>query len=376
MKSPILYSIIAAALLGGTLATEAQEAASPTVSIPETSAWKTPDKIRQTLAARITKSLPGLSTKQVTTFIKNPENLRLLLLYRLAEAETGSREGYARYNENLTKAVTQKLEAIAQLEKEVSAKNGPEKTNAKYRLSCARKDLKVLQREAKYPADLSKCGKVLQAILSDNEWMEQIAYSGELHNFTRVVQIIAAVAEGDAKALRKGVERDTTTAIALEYARCGGKLTAAVERAQYFLKYQRQGRLNSSFDTLPIHQRRVVCGWKHDHRAGTIKAFEWALDNMHLPDWQYPASCWRCGYILDNVYGDSIHGAHYFAPWEGVYTDNHMILTKEVGGVCGGLSHFGAASACANGVPALTAGEPGHCAYIVLINGHWTPHTP
>jgi len=202
MKSPIIYSIIAAALLGGTLAAEAQEAVSPIVSTPESAAWKTPDKLRQTLAARIIKNLSDISTKQVTTFIKNPENLRLLLLYRLAEAETGASEGYARYNENLTRAVNQKLEAISQLEKEVGAKNGPEKDNAMYRLSCARKDLKVLQREAKYPADLSKCGKVLQAILSDNEWMEQIAYSGELHNFTRVVQIIAAVAEGDTIALR------------------------------------------------------------------------------------------------------------------------------------------------------------------------------
>ena len=104
-----------------------------------------------------------------------------------------------------------------------------------------------------------------------------------------------------------------------------------------------------------------------------MKAFEWALKNVHIPDWQYPASCWRCGYVLDNVYGDSVHGSHYYAPWVGVATDNHMWLAKNVGGVCGGLSHFGAASACANGVPALTAGEPGHCAYIVLVNGKWTP---
>ncbi len=373
MKSPIFYSIIATVLWGSTLTAAASGSASVTVTLPEVSAWQTPDKLRQDLAAKITKGLPGLSTKQVTAFIRKPENLRLLLLYRLAESEAGAREGYARYNENLAKAVTQQQEAIVQLEKEVGTKSGPEKANAMYRLTCARKDLNVLQREAKYPADLSKCGKVLRAILTDNEWMEQIAYSGELHNFTRVVQIIAAIAEADSKALSKGAERDTATAVALEYARCGGKLTAAVERAQYFLKNLRLGRLNSTFETLPMHQRRVACGWKHDHRAGTIEAFEWALDNVHLPDWQYPASCWRCGYILDNVYGDSIHGPHYFAPWNGVYTNNHMILTKEVGGVCGGLSHFGAASACANGVPALTAGEPGHCAYIVLVNGKWTP---
>ena len=373
MKSPIFYTTIAAMLLGGTLSPAALASTSQAVAIPAASAWQNPDSVRKELAAKITKALPDLTPNQVRDFIKKPENLRMLLMYRLADAEVSAKDGYARYNENLAKAVSQKQEQIARLEKEVKSKKGSEKDNAEYRLTCARKDLKVLQREAQYPADLSKCGKVLQAILADNAWMEQIAYSGELHNFTRVVQIIAAVAAEDAKALRKGVERDTVTAIALEYARCGGRLTAAVERAQYFLKYWRLGRLNASFDALPMHQRRVACGWKHDHRAGTITAFEWALDNMHLPDWQYPASCWRCGYILDNAYGDSIHGNHYFAPWEGVYTDNHMILTKEVGGVCGGLSHFGAASACANGVPALTAGEPGHCAYIVLVNGKWTP---
>ena len=43
------------------------------------------------------------------------------------------------------------------------------------------------------------------------------------------------------------------------------------------------------------------------------------------------------------------------------------------GGVCGGLSHFGASCALANGVPALTSAEPGHCSYIVLVGNKWVP---
>lgn len=373
MKSPLLYSVIAAVLLSGALPLAAQETRAAVAAVPEASAWKTPDKLRRQLAAKIVKALPDTDSEKVQAFIKNPENLRLLLMYHLADAEAEEQEGYQKYNEDLTASVTRKQEEIARLEKESEDASAPEKKRARYRLACARKDLKVLHKEVKYPASLVSCSQVLNAILSDHEWMEQILYSGEMHHFTRVVQMIAAIAEGDANALRKGVERDTTTAVALEYARHGYRLTAAVERAAYFLKYWRQGRLNTSYDHLPMHHRRVACGWKPEHRSGTVKAFEWALDNVHVPDWQYPASCWRCGYILDNVYGDSIHGNAYFAPWEGLYTDNHMWLTKNVGGVCGGLSHFGAACACANGVPALTAGEPAHCAYIVLVDGKWTP---
>ncbi len=373
MKNFCFYLIVGSFLMGESVIAAPHGGDNKIIDIPNVSAWKKIDDLKKKLATKLIAKLPGIGSKQVIAFTENPENMRLLLMYRLVDIEADAKGDYARYNENLTKSVTQKQEAIVRLENEVKSKSGAEKKRALYQLSCARKDLIALKQEAKYPADLTKCDNVLKGILSDNEWMEQIAYSGELNNFTRVVQIISAVVAEDPKALRKGVDRDITTAVALEYARYGERLTAAVERAQYFHKYWRQGRLNATFSTLPMHHRRVVCGWKPGHRSGTIASFEWALDNVHLPDWQYPACCWRCGYILDNVYGDSIHGAHYFAPWEGVYTDNHMILTKEVGGVCGGLSHFGAASACANGVPALTAGEPEHCAYVVLVNGKWTP---
>lgn len=373
MKINFSSLVIAALLLGGGLPAVAQDSPAAAISLPDASAWKTPDKLKQRLATEITKRLTGTSSKEIKAFLKSEENKRLLLMYYIACSEADNQGAYNNHNNSLNQQVQSKKDEIARLEKEVEQKSGAEKKNAEYRLSNARKDLKMLQEEAKHPIDLGKCSKVLKAVLTDTEWLEQITFSGEMHRFARVVEIISAIAASDSGALKKGVARDTTTAIALEYARNGSRTVKAVERAGYFLKYWRQGRLNSTFDKLAMHHRRIVCGWKPDHRGGTVTAFEWALNNVHVPDWQYPASCWRCGYILDNVYGDSIHGAHYFAPWEGVWTDNHMALTKFVGGVCGGLSHFGAASACANGVPALTMGEPGHCAYTVLVDGKWTP---
>lgn len=352
----------------------AQQQGTPApLAVPGATAWKTPDKICDKLAAEIARRLTGTDSRQIQAFIANKENWRLLLMYHLAYTETSRQEEYAQFNETLKKNVQGKKDEITRLENEVKTKKGAEKKNTEYRLKCAKADLKRLQQEAEYPIQIEKYAKVLQAILADDEWMDAIGFSGEMHRFARVVQIIDAIAKADTGALKKGVARDITTAVALEYARNNHRTVDAIDRAGYFLKYWRQGRLNTSFDKLPMHHRRVACGWKPTHNAGTVKAFEWALKNVHVPDWQYPASCWRCGYVLDNVYGDSVQGPHYYAPWAGVATDNHMWLVKNVGGVCGGLSHFGAASACANGVPALTSGEPAHCSYIVLVDGKWTP---
>ncbi len=373
MKYSIIHLAITAILSGAMYQAEAQQLLESAGAFVSASSRAETDKLSQEIAARILKKLPGLESRQIQAFIKEKENWQMILMNHFARLDEEKQEWYANYNKNLNKNVQGKQDEIQRLEKEVESKRGSEKANAQYRLDCARKDLKRLQEEAKYPVDLAKCKKVLKAILADAEWMEQIAFSGEMHKFARVVQIIAAIADADSGALNKGVERDTTTAVALEYARYDIKTVDAIDRACYYLKYWRMGRLNSSFDNLPMHHRRVACGWKPNHRSGTITAFEWALNNIHLPDWQYPDSCWRCSYVLDNVYGDSVHGSYYFAPWEGVYTDNHMALTQYVGGVCGGLSHFGASAACANGVPALTNGEPAHCAYIVLVNGRWTP---
>ena len=374
MKAFFLSSAMAALFMCSTpLAYAQQQVAVSALVAPGAEAWNNPADVCNELAAKIAKRVTGLDAKQIQSFIENKENRRLLLMYHLAYTETERQGEYQKFNESLKRNVQDKKNEITKLENELKKKKGAELQNAKFRLKCAAQDLTKLQKEAKYPISYKTHARVLQAILADADWMDAIAFSGEMHRFARVVQIIDAISKADKAALNKGVERDITTAVALEYARYNCRTVDAVDRAKYFLKYWRQGRLNTSFDQLPMHHRRVACGWKPDHSSGTIKAFEWALKNMHIPDWQYPASCWRCGYVLDNVYGDSVHGSHYYAPWVGVATDNHMWLVKNVGGVCGGLSHFGAASACANGVPALTAGEPGHCAYIVLIDGKWTP---
>ena len=377
-QSNILRACVLAAVLGCCVLPEAAGAAAPVAQI-ENADWQNPVKLRKKLAEKLVSAVPGLSTKKMKEFLSNEANLNLLLNRHLAWVEGNSGDAYRRYREQVKRWVQEKEQQCANHKKDAERLKGSEADRARFLLGRAEAELKELKDELRRPVSIADvmgnadAAAVVSRICSDNAWLENIVFSGELSKPGRVMGIIASAAAKDKKLLKQRIARETATATALEYARYDWSMMDADARTDYFVRNWRADRLNTVFDSIPFWQRRIVCGWKNQHSSGTVKAFEWALRHVHLPANQYPDCCWRCGYIADNMFGDSVQTGWYAAPFYGVYDDNHFAFTQYVGGVCGGLSHFGAAAACANGVPALTAGEPGHCAYIVNVDGRWTP---
>ena len=93
-----LYSLtMAALLLGSMLPAEAQQVVAATVTQPDAGSLKSPDKVRKQLAAAIAKALPEPTPKQISAFLKKPENLRTLIMYHIACSEAGAQEGYKNY---------------------------------------------------------------------------------------------------------------------------------------------------------------------------------------------------------------------------------------------------------------------------------------
>ncbi len=222
---------------------------------------------------------------------------------------------------------------------------------------------------------------VLETIMADREWLADIMYSGECHNPIRALEIIAELAGNDAQVLKPGVVRNIATATALEYARHGWTHFDGVERATFFIKSWKEKRLHTSFDTHSMHLLRVVCGWKGNDSNGTLASLQWCQDTAHVPLREYPgfdgaaAVCWRAPYrySIANIWGDSIHGNYYYTPYDAYYNGNRARATVELGGICGAISHYGATTAIASGLPAVTMGEPGHCAHAFLIEERWRP---
>lgn len=148
----------------------------------------------------------------------------------------------------------------------------------------------------------------------------------------------------------------------------------ARQRYAYFAESWDKGLLNSSFGDLPDWLMHFPCGWKGDSPFGTASTMRWLRDNTSAPSGYYSNMCGQVDYLPLNKFGDNIFTAElYYQPCSVLYPDNYAKQVRETGGVCGSLSHYGTSAACANGIPAVTVGEPGHCAYAVYNEGKWNP---
>lgn len=302
--------------------------------------------------------------------------MQLLMQWQLAHTDVTAAADYAKFKEDKERELADKERQHQELSEKLAGQSGADAESTQARLAKLDKAMAELRRDLSRPLSFAGVleqeggAELISRLTSDPEWLHQMLFTGECIMPARVLDLMLGMGVLRAE---KGWERDTITATALEYGRYGWNYDRALARAAFLIRHAKADELHASFKKLPFFHRRVVCGWKGNHSSGYEESQEWCLKNVHLPEQRYTGACWRCGYVLDNVYGDSVHGEDYYTAFAGMYDENHHRFTKEVGGVCGSLSHFGASAACANGVPALTAGEPGHCSYIVLVNGKWTP---
>lgn len=340
--------------------------------------WTDVKALQSKLEHEILENLQGLSNEQVKAFLSVPRNRLMMAQWMLANAELKAEEDIKSRREALDKELEKYAKAVNSISSRLST-GATLSDRLEKQYSNDKKKLAELEAEKSRPLTLAEFmrregSQEFMELLGNNlDWLEQLVYTGECVRPARALDIIHELTKKNPELIYNQMERDIATATAMEFARYGWMHDRAMVRADYYLRHWRDGELNDVFGTLPFWERRLVCGCKGDNDFGSIESLEWLLENAQLPADRYPGSCWRCAYRLFNLYGESIHGPHYVEPYADVYGENRARFTYEVGGVCGSLSHFGAFAALANGVPAMTAGEPGHCAYLVKVGEKWVP---
>lgn len=340
--------------------------------------WVDCAKVKEKVTAEILSLVKGKKAGEIAKIFRRPKNQLLLAQWVVADAELRSQE---EVDAAKTGRQTQLEKARVDLENaraQVPAGAEPSVAVA-WTIAQQEKKIAKLEKEEKSAHLFSESAKgktgrqMMEQIGGDPQWLHDFAFSGECVRPGMALSILKEIYKQHPEMLGKRMIRDIATATALEYAKSGWNQQDAVERANFYINAWNDKRLNTVFDNLPMWQRRMVCGCKGDNAYGSVASLTWALDNFHLPVERFSGSCWRCSYRLNNIYGDSIHGPLYYAPFESQLGDNRAAMTYYIGGVCGSLSHFGAFAALANGVPAMTAGEPGHCSFLVLVGDKWTP---
>ena len=291
--------------------------------------------------------------------------------------------------------------------------------------------LMVSQWDMLHRADLDALSKLmsdhkvansLAPLLNDLPWVSSFVYDGEnnkpeialamINHFRQIDPNMDRDMVDDTSAVKPGVKRRIASAVAVQFSRNqwygdGRELTEkeikdladtgtpmgrsysrrhkdkekkdtfrlARERYLYFSKSWDDGLLHSKFGTLPDWLMHIVCGWKSEMSSpfGSASSLRWQRDNVSAPARNFTGMAYQVSYLPLNVFGDTIFTPWYYEPFSLAQPGLHSKVVRDVGGVCGSLSHFGASSAIANGVPAITMGEPGHCAYSVYLGGKWVP---
>ncbi len=280
-------------------------------------AWSKADSIQRKLASRIGKNLGNRSDKDIMAFLSKPQNRLDLAQWQLIQH-----------------AGADKISSLA------STPDGR---------------------------------SFLSAFANNLEWLEGFLFSGPVGNADKALSILSDIVKEAPDTVSDPMLRKIAAATSAEFARSGWEHDKAIARNKFYASSWKEGKLNREFDNLDYWDMRIVCGCKGNNGFGNVESLTWQRDNVRLPAEQYTGACWQAPYRLNNISGDSIHGADYYRPYDRFFSGNQAQMTRDVGGVCGGLSHYGAFAACANGIPALPMGEPGHCAYTVRVNGKWTP---
>ncbi len=215
--------------------------------------------------------------------------------------------------------------------------------------------------------------KFASAFLQSKEWQHEFWDSGPVEQPVVAVKSLYRLWQLDPSMIDHRINRQMATALALETPIVKWDQSIIHERYDFFKTRFSEGRLNVAYNDLNVFERRYLArGVQHQH-LNPVDSLEYLNDEVSLPAEKYTGACWYPRYLSDNPFGDSIHGPHYYKPFQDSW-GSAAEMVRNVGGVCGSLSNFGAAAAIANGIPAATMGEPGHCAFVVRTEpGKWTP---
>lgn len=214
----------------------------------------------------------------------------------------------------------------------------------------------------------------LRELERDEAWLRDLLDSGPVRRADRVLGFLHEAWRDDPALRRRRVDREMATACALALGmRDDFEVEWMRKRYEYYRDSHDAGLLNAAYEDLATWERRFLargCQWRGFADA---EALEFLREEVRLPRGEYVHACWRAPYRSFNCLDDTVQGPEYYFPFQGSYSCGPE-MAIEVGGVCGALSNLGASAAMASGIPALTMGEPGHCAYAVKVDATtWQP---
>ena len=225
-------------------------------------------------------------------------------------------------------------------------------------------------------------GPFIDAFFGDRVWMEDFAWSGECNDWAGAILSLESLVFQDAGRWLDGGDctgRRFVTALALSHPGRDEAWLADVLDAYRATALAK--RLHKLALAQPVWQWRFAvkhttgssCPHRVDGYFDQVAEQQRLVDmSMNAPLGKYANGHARIPYKTYNCIGEWVQTEKYYEPW---LASGEWIVRRYspiVGGVCGEVSKYAVAFANSHGLPATTAGQPGHCAYARrLPGGRW-----
>lgn len=311
---------------------------------PSGSEWSDPDKLQKKLASGISRNFKNWDKAEADAFLKTADARTDLAAWELIRALKANEADYKDFCEStLSKAPARRF---------------------------------------------------LAEFAADADWIEGYLYTAPSDNAAFALKMLRAFVDKDEEILTNETLKKIAVGVAGEFARRGwtnDEFESNPElsrkngpkriwrRYKFYAESWRERRLNTLFDKLDYWDMRIVVsvtGRFNTKGFGHEKSLRWGQDNVSLTESAFggPRAPFQVPYRMFSKVGDSVQTGDYYAAFDDWYNHAQLKMARELGAVCGGVSHFGATAACANGIPAVTMGEPAHCSFAVRVGGVWKPN--
>jgi hypothetical protein len=208
----------------------------------------------------------------------------------------------------------------------------------------------------------------LKALLSDTDWLESFLNSGPSDR-AGALENLRFLHQYAAEDFTNPIVKKLATAMSLQLGETSSRYRF-FDRFKHIQRALQGGLMHVSFETYDVREMRFAI-----YLPGTARDFQYLLDDRQTTVGDYFGACWAIPYRDPNDYGYSVQGWGYSEPWKHYYGAGlgcrPLAAQRQLGGVCGTLSEYGASAAMAHGVMSVTVGQPGHCAYVIRVGETW-----
>lgn len=207
----------------------------------------------------------------------------------------------------------------------------------------------------------------LKEFFGDRDWLESFLTGGPSDRVQAIENLRFLYERGTE--LEVPVYRKLATAMALSVSEKHSRYRL-LDRFEHIKRAHRAGLLHAAFDGHTVREMRWAI-----YLPGTARDYQFLLDDRQNTIGDYFGACWAIPYRDPNDYGYSVQGWGYSEPWTHFYGrglgSRPLAAQRQLGGVCGTLSEYGASAAQAHGIMSTTVGQPGHCAYVIRVGDRW-----